>query len=140
MSKIKEISVVEAFPTAFENQAQDAGKGLCYVTRVADALKQVAGRLPVENGKIVINCWLPVMSSIFCGRSSRNPQRIATAKTLYSNARLAFWACCPPLRRGWGCAFGINKFVSDEVCIVALSPAGTAGGGFCFLYTSKQRA
>jgi hypothetical protein len=55
MSKNKEISVVEAFPTAFENQAQDAGKGLCYFTRVADALKQVAGRLPVENGKIVLS-------------------------------------------------------------------------------------
>ena len=55
MSKKTEISVVEAFPTAFANEAQDAGKGLCYVTRVADAIKKVAATLPVENGKIVLS-------------------------------------------------------------------------------------
>lgn len=55
MSNKHEIAVQEAFPTAFDTSAQDAGKGLCYVTGVADAIKEVAARLPVDNGKIVIS-------------------------------------------------------------------------------------
>ena len=54
--EIKQISVQEAFPAAFNNaQARDAEKGLCYTDRVGDALKEVAKTLPVENGKIVIS-------------------------------------------------------------------------------------
>ena len=53
--KTEEIAVQDAFPTAFAPAAQDAGKNLCYVDRIADAVKQVAGWLPVENGKIVIS-------------------------------------------------------------------------------------
>ena len=50
-----EQNVEHLFPTAFAAGTADAGKGLCYTDRVADAIKEVAKTLPVENGKIVIS-------------------------------------------------------------------------------------
>lgn len=53
---MKNESIETLFPTAFAGAAAaDAGKGLCYTQRIAEALKKVAGSLPVENGKIVIS-------------------------------------------------------------------------------------
>ncbi len=47
--------VEQLFPTAYLSSAADSGKGLCYVTRVADAIRKVAQTLPVVDGKVVIN-------------------------------------------------------------------------------------
>ena len=47
------ITPQEAFPAAYGPNSADAGKGLCYTDRVADAVKEVAKTLPVENGKII---------------------------------------------------------------------------------------
>ena len=55
MSEKNSITPQEAFPAAYLSTAADAGKGLCYVDRVADAIKEVAKVLPVENGKVVIS-------------------------------------------------------------------------------------
>lgn len=49
------ITPQEAFPVAYGIKRADAGKGICYVDRVADAIKEVAKALPVQDGKIVIN-------------------------------------------------------------------------------------
>ncbi len=49
------ITPQEAFPVAYGIKQAEAGKGLCYVTRVADAIKKVAETLPVVDGKVVIN-------------------------------------------------------------------------------------
>lgn len=47
--------VEELFPIAYGLKSADAGNGLCYVSRVADAIKKVAATLPVVNGKVVIS-------------------------------------------------------------------------------------
>jgi hypothetical protein len=52
----------EAFPVAYGLKAADAGKGLCYADRIADAIKEVVKTLPVENGKIVFG-W-PVIVAV----------------------------------------------------------------------------
>ena len=48
------ITPQEAFPVAYGIKQADAGKGICYIDRVADAIKEVAKALPVQDGKIVI--------------------------------------------------------------------------------------
>lgn len=55
MSEKKFVTPQEAFPVAYGLKTADAGKGLCYTDRVADAVKQVAKTLPVEDGKIVFS-------------------------------------------------------------------------------------
>ena len=55
MSEKKFVTPQEAFPVAYGLKAADSGKGLCYVTRVADAVKKVAQTLPVVDGKVVIS-------------------------------------------------------------------------------------
>lgn len=50
-----EVNVEQLFPVAYGLKSADGGKGLCYVTRVADAIKKVAETLPVVDGKIVIS-------------------------------------------------------------------------------------
>ncbi len=50
-----EEKVEQLFPVAYGLKTADAGKGLCYTDRVADAVKQVAKTLPVEDGKIVFS-------------------------------------------------------------------------------------
>ena len=47
--------VEQLFPVAYGLKVADAGKGLCYVTRVADAIRKVAQTLPVVDGKVIIN-------------------------------------------------------------------------------------
>jgi len=55
--KTELVKVEQLFPTAYETTATapSPGKGLCYVTRVADAIKKVAETLPVVDGKVVIS-------------------------------------------------------------------------------------
>ena len=62
MSEKKLITPQEAFQAAYGPNSADAGKGLCYTDRVADAVKEVAKTLPVENGKIVF-VW-PVVRDV----------------------------------------------------------------------------
>jgi hypothetical protein len=45
----------EAFPVAYGLKAADAGKGLCYADRIADAIKKVTATLPVVDGKVVLS-------------------------------------------------------------------------------------
>lgn len=55
MSEKNSITPQEAFPAAYGPNSNEAGKSLCYVDRVADAIKEVTRVLPVENGKVVIS-------------------------------------------------------------------------------------
>lgn len=50
-----EQNVEQLFPTAFAASSADAGKGLCYVGRVADAIKKVTATLPVVDGKVILS-------------------------------------------------------------------------------------
>ena len=50
-----EQNVEQLFPSAFATSTADAGKGLCYVGRVADAIKKVTATLPVVDGKVVLS-------------------------------------------------------------------------------------
>lgn len=48
-----EQNVEQLFPVAYGLKSADAGKGLCYTERIADAVKDVTKTLPVENGKVI---------------------------------------------------------------------------------------
>lgn len=50
-----EQNVEQLFPVAYGLKSADAGKGLCYVGRVADAIKKVTATLPIVDGKVVLS-------------------------------------------------------------------------------------